>query len=365
MKSISDLPLIDFLMILSSEGVNVSVHDLNKLLLAFSSNDEWNLNKLKNVVTAIVAKNEHQQAIIYRRFDIYFGKETLPEDQIELYDIQKILADLRNTIYASKENTKTKVNPSHERLSQKKITKFSSLYMQYEKERSLLNVVLFTTIIIATAFFIVYRAVITYYPTTFISPSPQEEQVVESKRQISDQIPEETPSDDMNSEMGTEENSDSQLNNTTNKPNWKQYFSIACISIFLIIIIVKQKKRLFLSANNLKYNDDKDSLFFRRSNIGGKPESWLDQSTIEQLADSMGYFRSNETTKKINIYESVKESIKSGGIPACVLSKSSKIRAVIILEDQNADAIEWNPVPKELAEGLTNCGIPLIYGKIV
>ena len=77
----------------------------------------------------------------------------------------------------------------------------------------------------------------------------------------------------------------------------------------------------------------------------------------------MGYFKSETPGKSLNVTHSITATVHSGGIPSCEFFTRKKIRTLLILEDAYAEALDWNPVPKELAEGMNKFGIPVIYGK--
>jgi len=77
----------------------------------------------------------------------------------------------------------------------------------------------------------------------------------------------------------------------------------------------------------------------------------------------MGYFKSETPGKALNLANSIKATVHSGGIPSCEFFTRKKIRTLLILEDAYAEALDWNPVPKELAEGMKRYGIPVIYGR--
>ncbi|MCP4288721.1 MAG: hypothetical protein GY792_30575, partial [Gammaproteobacteria bacterium] len=93
------------------------------------------------------------------------------------------------------------------------------------------------------------------------------------------------------------------------------------------------------------------------------PEARLDQDTLCELADSMGYFKSAQPGRKLNVAASIKATVRQGGIPTCDFYKRARIRTLLILEDANAEALDWNPVSKELDAGMRRYGVPVIYGQ--
>ncbi|MCP4346642.1 MAG: hypothetical protein GY795_14090 [Desulfobacterales bacterium] len=92
----NDFPLNAFLDSLAADGFILSARDYNRLLLTFQTGEDWTISRLKNVLTALLAKNEDQQRIIQRRFDKFFQQETGCEKQIPDFDIQRVLNDLKS-----------------------------------------------------------------------------------------------------------------------------------------------------------------------------------------------------------------------------------------------------------------------------
>ncbi len=109
--------------------------------------------------------------------------------------------------------------------------------------------------------------------------------------------------------------------------------------------------------------DDKGRKFFHRGRIGGKPEPRLDEASLGLLADAMGYFQSERPGKTLDVPASVRATVRRGGIPACVFFTRKQIRTLLILEDADAEALEWNSIARELADGIGRYGVPVQYGR--
>ena len=102
---------------------------------------------------------------------------------------------------------------------------------------------------------------------------------------------------------------------------------------------------------------------FRPGAIGGAPKPWLDDKTLGELADSMGYFRSEEPGRRLDVSASIRATVRGGGIPVCAFLRRSRLRTLLILEDAGAEALEWNPLAGELAAGMRRCGVPVVHGR--
>ncbi len=109
---------------------------------------------------------------------------------------------------------------------------------------------------------------------------------------------------------------------------------------------------------------DKDGpMFFHPGTIGGKPRPWLDETTLADLADSMGYFKSEQPSRILDVPASIRATVRDGGIPSCAFYTRTRLRTLLILEDADAEALEWNPLSRELAEGIERYGVPVRYGR--
>ena len=84
--------------------------------------------------------------------------------------------------------------------------------------------------------------------------------------------------------------------------------------------------------------------------------------TISYLADSMGYYQSDVSSNKINISKSIEATVKYGGIPYLVFFQKKLGRKLIILVDYYTESLNWNRVHIELKNGMSQSGVPVIYG---
>ncbi|MCP4423113.1 MAG: hypothetical protein GY803_01340, partial [Chloroflexi bacterium] len=139
--------------------------------------------------------------------------------------------------------------------------------------------------------------------------------------------------------------------------------------LFLALLCVAESYRRYLRRLERGPQDRPPDIdprapkMFRSAAIGGSPSPWLDDETLCELADSIGYFKSRQAGKRLDVAASVKTTLKHGGIPICEFFRRSRVRSLLILEDANAEALEWNRIAKELAAGLKRYGVPVIYGR--
>ncbi len=101
---------------------------------------------------------------------------------------------------------------------------------------------------------------------------------------------------------------------------------------------------------------------FRTARLGGDPSPWLDKETLDRLADTLGYFRSEETGRELDVDRSIEATGRAGGIPRPVFEQRKRVRSVLVLEDAFAEPRSWNPIAGELARGLARRGVPVVHG---
>jgi hypothetical protein len=106
---------------------------------------------------------------------------------------------------------------------------------------------------------------------------------------------------------------------------------------------------------------DKPRLF-SLGTVGGKPQPRLSPKILDILADSIGYFQSTQPSETLDLDKTVHLSIERR-LPTLVFQRHKQLRTVLILEDGLAKPLVWNPIAKELATGLEQRGVPVLYGQ--
>ncbi|OQY51224.1 MAG: hypothetical protein B6247_19940 [Candidatus Parabeggiatoa sp. nov. 2] len=110
-----------------------------------------------------------------------------------------------------------------------------------------------------------------------------------------------------------------------------------------------------------KWNSSKPRLF-SLGKVGGKPSPRLSPQVLDSLAHSMGYFDDSQGRKRLDINNTIKASVQKG-IPELIYYPDKQLRTVLVLEDAFAKPLRWNPIASELAKGLKQRGISVLYGK--
>ena len=108
--------------------------------------------------------------------------------------------------------------------------------------------------------------------------------------------------------------------------------------------------------------DPRRPRYFSIGAIGGTPAPLLSDAALDELADALGYFASDEAGPELNVPASIEGTLRRGGVPALTFYRRRRLRSVLILEDSRAEARRWNSLPGELAAGLSLRGVPVIHG---
>ncbi|MCP4111648.1 MAG: SUMF1/EgtB/PvdO family nonheme iron enzyme [Desulfobacteraceae bacterium] len=148
------------------------------------------------------------------------------------------------------------------------------------------------------------------------------------------------------------------------RDDWKMF---AWFSGLLLLVIIFFGVYLWESRKVPKDKepewDKEKTRYFPAENIGGKPCPRISKPALAHLADSMGYFRSEQAGTELDVPASIQATGDRGGVPDLVFFRRRQIRKLIILEDIFAEPMEWNTVSRELAQGMFHLGVPLLYGK--
>lgn len=109
--------------------------------------------------------------------------------------------------------------------------------------------------------------------------------------------------------------------------------------------------------------DENKPRHFSIAAIGGKPEPRLDDATLDQLADAMGYFKTEQAGTILDVPASIAATGRNGGMPTLAFQRRKQMRALLVLEDAFAEPLAWNSIATELAEGMSRRGVQVVHGK--
>jgi formylglycine-generating enzyme required for sulfatase activity len=145
----------------------------------------------------------------------------------------------------------------------------------------------------------------------------------------------------------------------------KDWIYFACAALLFLLFTIVYAFRLYGSR---RIPEDKPADFdpeaprrFSLAAVLGRPSPILSRELLDHLADCMGYFKSEQSSKNIDVDASVKATVKNCGIPAIVFSRRKQVRALLVLEDIFAESSAWNTVAAELVNGMQRRGVPVIH----
>ncbi len=145
---------------------------------------------------------------------------------------------------------------------------------------------------------------------------------------------------------------------------WQRYaalaFALLCLALLYALWLWRAHK---IPEDEPASFNPAGSRHFSPGAIGGTPGPWLADDLLDHLADSMGYFQSDERGRELDVRASIRATMQQGGTPALSFHKRKQIRALLILEDVLAEATAWNPLARELAAGIARRGVPVLYGQ--
>jgi len=432
--------LHEFLTSLISDGIVITIQDFQQLSLIFQKNENWTLPRLKNVLTAYLAKDENQQEFIQKRFESFFMENDLddgqhtpepsitpiiePQSNCKLILLNKYLiwfiiillglglfffvhlwtmeekVQQKKTVTTvkpgepGKHPNKLLQKPNLQNIPLKSLTispqqlDFGTKYINSinKKNFEIMNNGR-TSLLINKIFMSGISESFNSFTNNFALPLDVNEKLIipvtfSPKKTGTHsgriEIFYDTPSVKKNILLSGMGRALEKKRLYTNMPvvtsvdyepvpqgiRWKKYACICVLLLSLILILLLYIYRLKRGPKDKAASFDlNEPIYYNPGVIGGKTQAWLDEETIAFLADSMGYFKSDYSGHRINIASSMKATIKLGGIPTCEYDRRKMIRTLIILEDQYAEAIHWNPVSRELSKGMIRHGIPTIYGK--
>ncbi len=150
----------------------------------------------------------------------------------------------------------------------------------------------------------------------------------------------------------------------TNDEEWQKFVGGGGLLLLLILAYGAYLRHVRKIPKDIAPPWKKDKLrHLSLECLGGKPAPRLDDETLAHLADSTGYFQSEEAGWELDVPASIVASGEKGGIPTPIFHKRKQIRQLIILVDMFAESLAWNSIPYELKTGLSRLGVPLLYGQ--
>ncbi|MGH7492673.1 MAG: hypothetical protein ACREOO_09790 [bacterium] len=407
-------PLAPFLTSLTSDGIHTTLDDYTRISLALRADGRWTLPGLRDVLLALLVKDEAQERLFTKRFNAFFQIEGENQAEFEELDIQRALADLQALTRESWPAPKPPL-PHH---FKKIVIPFASTLSNKSKRTGALIIfaALFLILLIWRFWQQTTRPVCRFPPELVFDGMVAPETRVDTltltntgSAPLTLTHMAITGSDSMGFRLATEFLDSSVVpgdslkiavacsmrearplsallsfnSNAKGRPHliplrafvrppvpirpdtmrtrlysnvpyvkkirssplvksnaWQSY---AAFSAVLLLVIVFYGFYLWRSRRIPEdqppiWNEDQPRLF-STSTIGGKPAPRLQNDILDHLADTMGYFQSEQASPRLNVPASIEATGQHGGIPSLKFYKRKQIRALLILQDTRAEAL--------------------------
>jgi len=347
-----------FLSSLAADGICPGIRDYERIRLMLQSSGNWNLKQFKDVLSSLLVKDQDQQALFRRRFDEFFKIEPGEENFFADIDVEQALKDLK--LLAKTPDIFLKPLP--------KLTWKKMVY----RSRWGIPLALLTSIFLIAAGMLLY-----FQPPDFLADLVAKTHDLAAKPHdlVNDlvakpQLRNDVPKLGLGNESKTavhyiREISHVSLFSRSDIPyQCKKYAGMALLfllsSLLYAIYLLRGRKP---PRDKPAVWNEEGTRHFPLGSIGGKPAPRLSESVLDQLAESMGYFRSEEIGRDLNVTESAEATVRKNGIPELIFKKRKQIRSLLILEDTSAEASVWNRIAGELEQGMIRRGIPVVHAR--
>ncbi len=342
-----------FLSSLAADGICPGIRDYERIRLMLESGGHWTLNRFRNVLSVLLVKDQDQQVIFRRRFDEFFRPEPGEENAFADIDVEQALKDLK--LLARTRNIFPKTQP---KTPWKKFGRY--------RGRWGVPLALFAGVLLIAAGMFLYLQ-----PPDFLThisgkqnrTVPQSEQKTESDVHHIIENTEISYTDQAIPYI--REISHVSVFNRSDIPYECRKYAGTALLFFLSVLLYG----IYLLRGR-KPPRDKPAVWneegprhFPLGSIGGRPGPRLSETLLDQLAESMGYFLSEQISRDLNVTESAEATVRKNGVPTLIFKKQKQIRSLLILEDSFAEASAWNPVAGELRQGMIRRGIPVIHAR--
>jgi len=320
----NDFPLASFLSSLSAQGIRVTLRDYQRIALVLRViQGAPTLIRLRNTLVALLSSDEEQERTIFRQFEVFFDLNLNAESRFSNIDLSRALAELATLAQTQKKPRRKPIwlNPKrYDDLKEAQVLNrarwlWSSPLLRRCIAASLILGMTGSLAVISWRFKLFSKGV-NVNATQPIDPTP--------------------PPD----------------------PGGLLFAVVVMLAITGIILFLA---KLALNRNP-RWNPD-GPRHFPFGLIGGKPMPRLDPSSVDRLADSLGYFRSEEDGNALDLAATIDRTIKNGGIPTLIFQRQNNARAVIVLADALSESLLWNQAPEELVRGLRSRGTPVVFGR--
>ncbi|MBI1925884.1 formylglycine-generating enzyme family protein [Candidatus Poribacteria bacterium] len=352
-------PLHTFLATLAADGIRPTVRDYERIGLILGTGGPWTLTRLRDTLLSLLTKSADEQALFLRRFDSFFEQSPDAENTFPALDIEPALEDLKQLIEGQTSARKRPVRQWMPKVHWKAA--------DGDRDSPRPNILDWRKLVLgpgARLWWVWLIIVLLAVPVTWRfwpkPPLPVSRNPPLVNQPVTEPPP--TARTRLYTNVPCVENISIEL---MKRPgDWQKYAGLG--GFFLLATLCYG----FYLWHSRKLPEDKLPQWnreaprhFRLAAIGGKPDPRLNDAILSELAQSMGYFQSEDVGRTLNVAASIEATVRQGGMTTLEFHKRKQIRSLLILEDSLARPTTWNPIAEELADGMTRHGVPVLYGR--
>jgi len=359
METAGLFPLAEFLGSLSDLGIRVTLDDYRRIALALRAGGPWTRTQLRGVLAALLVCDRDQLAPFRRRFDSFFSLAEQGEAPIAPLDVERALSELRQVAAEPRSKRIALVWPRRSGETGKRGLGDDEPETppDHPWRWTVLGLFLLAGLLLLGQWIAPPRSPVKppnasppQTATGSLNPVRLPPIVSDRSFELMRTYPE-APVLRLKS-----------YRPWPKPPAWTDYRLLAVAALGWGVWVWRWVRSLRRITIQDEPRWDSGPRLFRPGTVGGTPAPRLDRQTLDRVADSLGYFRSEQAGKDLDVQESVERTIRNGGIPTPVFAMRRQVRSVLILEDRLADALEWNPIAQELAQGLSERAVPVMHG---
>ncbi len=347
-------PLTPFLASLSSDGIRVMLDDYDRIGVALRAEGPWTMGQVRDVLAALLVQSPDQEDAFLRRFGEFFdlSLDTSAVDRaIDVEEVRRELSTLLEpprAIMPLADIESSKIGPPSE-----PVPWWARLKVDAKR----------TTVLAAVLLAIELAAlggVALYWHLT--PPRPAEVTIPPDDAATTSEPSAPAPQQQEETVTVTPDGKPTPVALPRTLTDAAGVVGSLIVLALLAGAIYHATRKRDEESEPPRWSKDGPRLFPTGS-IGGRVPPRLDNATLDLVADSLGYFRSESVSRVLDVRASINATSRSGGMPVTVFRRRKQLRAVVVLEDERAEPLVWNTAPREIADGLARRGVSLLYGR--
>lgn len=347
-------PLTPFLASLSSDGIRVMLDDYDRIGVALRAEGPWTIGQVRDVLAALLVQSPDQEDAFLRRFGEFFdlALDTSAVDRaIDAEAVRRELSTLLEPPRADRppeDTERTAIEPPRREAQWWARTRVDV------RRTTVLAAILLAVELAALG------GVALYWRLT--PPQPAEVTIPPDESTTTTETTTTTVPEPKETVTVTPDGKPTPVALDRTFEDAAGVAGVVVFAAFLAWAVYSATRKRDEEGEPPRWSKDGPRLFPTGS-IGGRVPPRLDNATLDAVADSLGYFRSESVSRVLDVRASIQATSRNGGMPVTVFRRRKQLRSVVVLEDERAEPLAWNPAPREIAEGLTRRGVSLLYGR--